>query len=184
MKTLPTILLFSLSLLNLSAAEPERATFAAGCFWCVESIYEAVPGVLDAVSGYAGGELANPTYQQHGDHTETVDLSFDPDKVSYEALLRIFWNSHDITDGSGVAPDFGRSYRPAIFYHSAQQLATLERIKAELQKGLDRPIATEILPFKAFWPAEDYHQDFVKRKPNNSYVRNVSVPRVRETLKK
>lgn len=182
MKSAIACLLITLGLTSLSAAEPQKATFAAGCFWCVEAIYENVPGVIDAVSGFAGGTLEHPTYRNHGDHTETVDVTFDPDQVSYETLLRIFWKSHDITNPRGVAPDFGRSYRPALFYRTAEQLATIERVKAELQKGLRKPIATEIVPFVKFWPAEDYHQDFVKRNPNNPYVRNVSLPRVRETL--
>lgn len=184
MKLLSCLFLCALSLNAAHAAESQKATFAAGCFWCVEAIYERVPGVTDAVSGFAGGKMDAPTYRSHGDHTETVDVTFDPDVVSYEALLRIFWNSHDITDGRGVAPDFGRSYRPALFYRSPEQLATIERVQAELQKDLDKPIATEILPFKKFWPAEDYHQNFVMLNPTHSYVRNVSLPRVRETLEK
>lgn len=182
MKLLICGLLAVLSLNVLRAAEPEKATFAAGCFWCVEAIYERVPGVLDAVSGYSGGRMQNPTYRNHGDHTETVDVTFDPDVVSYETLLRIFWKSHDITDGRGVKPDFGRSYRPALFYRSAEQLATIERVKAELQKTVKKPIATEIVAFEKFWRAEAYHQDYEKRNPNQPYVRSVSVPRLRRTL--
>ncbi|MFT4900861.1 MAG: peptide-methionine (S)-S-oxide reductase [Lentimonas sp.] len=182
MKKILPLLLACLFINQAHAAESQKATFAAGCFWCVEAIYEQVPGVLDAVSGFSGGEMQHPTYRSHGDHTETVDVSFDPDQVSYEQLLRIFWNSHDITDARGVAPDFGRSYRPALFYRSPEQLATIERVKAELPKAIRDTIATEILPFEKFWPAEDYHQDFVKRNPKHPYVRNVSLPRVRETL--
>lgn len=184
MKLLACLFLSCLSLSALHAGEPQKATFAAGCFWCVEAIYERVPGVTDAVSGFAGGKKDTPTYRSHGDHTETVDVTFDPDVVSYEALLRLFWNSHDITDGRGVAPDFGRNYRPALFYRSPEQLATIERVQAELQKGFDQPIATEIVPFKKFWPAEDYHQDFVKLNPTHPYVKSISLPRIRETLEK
>ncbi|MFQ3224302.1 MAG: methionine-S-sulfoxide reductase [Lentimonas sp.] len=184
MKHLLLLLLACLSLNTLNAAELQKATVAAGCFWCVEAIYEQVPGVTDAVSGFSGGKRQQPTYRSHGDHTEAVDITFDPDKVSYEELLRIFWNSHDSTDGRGVAPDFGRSYRPALFYRSPEQRATIERVKAELQKGIKKPIATEIIAYDKFWPAEDYHQNFVKRNPKHSYVRSVSLPRVRETLAK
>jgi peptide-methionine (S)-S-oxide reductase len=183
MKLLLCCLLACLSLNAAHAAESQKATFAAGCFWCVEAIYERIPGVTNAVSGFAGGKKDAPTYRSHGDHTETVDVSFDPKIVSYEALLRIFWNSHDITDGRGVDPDFGRSYRPALFYRSPEQLATIERVQAILQKDLDKPIATEVLPFSKFWTAEDYHQDFAKRNPTHPYVMRVSLPRVRVTLK-
>lgn len=184
MKRLLFTLVLSLCPIALSSAEPQKATFAAGCFWCVEAIYEHVPGVLDAVSGYAGGKMEKPTYRNHGDHTETVDVTFDPDKVSYEELLRIFWKSHDITDPRGVAPDFGRSYRPALFYRTPEQLATIERVKAELQKGLKKPIATEIVSFEKFWRAEDYHQDFERRNPDHPYIRSVSIPRLKRTLSK
>ena len=184
MKYLLLLVLATLSMNSLHAADLQKATVAAGCFWCVEAIYEQVPGVTDAVSGFSGGKIKKPTYRSHGDHTETVDITFDPDKVSYEELIRIFWNSHDITDGRGVEPDFGRSYRPALFYRSPEQLATIERVKAELQKQYKQPIATEIVAYKQFWPAEDYHQNFVKRNPKHSYVKNVSLPRVRETLAK
>ncbi len=184
MKILSVLLFVSLGLCHLSAAEPQKATFAAGCFWCVEAIYERVPGVIDAVSGFSGGDMESPTYRDHGDHTETVDVTFDPDKVTYEQLLRIFWKSHDTTNPRGVAPDFGRSYRPALFYRTPEQLATILRVKAELQNNLSKPIATEIVRFEKFWPAEAYHQDFVKRNPDHPYVKNVSMPRVRETLEK
>ncbi len=182
MKKLILLMIISLGLVRLHAAEPQKATFAAGCFWCVEAIYEKVPGVLDAVSGFSGGKSDAPTYASHGDHTETVDVTFDPDRVSYEKLLRIFFKSHDITNGRGVAPDFGRSYRPALFYRTPEQLATIEQVKVELQKTLKKPIATEITAYVKFWPAEQYHQDFEKRNPNHPYVRSVSLPRVRETL--
>lgn len=182
MKTLFLVIAFALGLSRLQAAELQKATFAAGCFWCVEAIYERVPGVVDAVSGFSGGKTANPTYQSHGDHTETVDVTFDPDQVSYEKLLRVFWKSHDVTDARGVSPDFGRSYRPALFYRTPEQRATIQRVKAELQKDITKPIATEIVAFEKFWPAEAYHQDFVKRNPSHPYVVNVSLPRVRETL--
>ncbi|MFH1499983.1 MAG: peptide-methionine (S)-S-oxide reductase MsrA [Verrucomicrobiota bacterium] len=184
MKTLFTLLALTLVLGRLHAAEPQKATFAAGCFWCVEALYESVPGVIEAVSGFSGGKTDNPTYKNHGDHTETVDVTFDPDKVGYEELLRIFWDSHDITDPRGVYPDFGRSYRPALFYRTAEQLEIIRRVKAELQKDLKKPIATEIVPFVKFWPVGEEHQDFVKRNPTNPYVCNVSLPRVKETLEK
>ena len=176
------LLILTLGLSHISAAEPEKATFAVGCFWCVEGIYESVPGVLDAVSGFSGGKIENPTYESHGDHTETVDVTFDPDKESYEQLLRLFWKSRDITDPRGVAPDFGPSYGPGLLYRTPTQLATIERVKAELQKDMAKQITTEVVPFEKFWQASDYHQNFVRLHPDQNYVRAVSLPRIRETL--
>jgi len=176
------LVLIALAAPGLRAAEPEKAVFAAGCFWCVEAIYERVPGVQDAVSGFAGGTTPDPTYESHGDHIEAVEVTFDPDKVSYEQLVRIFFKSHDATDGRGVEPDFGPSYRSALLYRNTAQRATIERVKAEVQKTLPKPIATILRKFERFYPVEEYHQDFVRKNPNHPYVRNVSLPRVKETL--
>lgn len=148
----------------------------------MEAIYERVPGVSDVVSGFAGGTQSNPSYESHGSHTETVEITYDPEKVTYEKLVRIFYTSHDPANARGVAPDFGPSYRPALFYRTPNELATIERVKADVQKGLKKPVATQIVPFEKFWPADAYHQDFVRRNPDQSYVRNVSLPRVKETL--
>ncbi len=164
---------------RLTAGEPQKATLGAGCFWCVEAIYERVDGVLDVVSGYAGGKEQNPTYENHGGHAEAVQITFDPDKVSFEKLLELFWKSHDPTNGTGVAPDFGRSYRPILFYHNDAQRMSIAKVKGEVQKTLSKPIATEIVPFEAFWPAEDYHQDFVFKNPNYPYVLAHSVRRLK-----
>lgn len=166
----------------LNGAELQKATFAAGCFWCMEALYENIDGVGDVVSGYAGGDSDNPTYRNHGNHAEAVEFSYDPDKVSYEKLLRLFWKSHDPTTNRGVAPDWGKSYRPILFYRSEEEKAEIERVKAIMQKDYDKPIVTEIVPFEKFWKAEDYHQDYVKLHPDDRYVTNVSLPRVRETL--
>ena len=160
----------------------KKATLAAGCFWCMEAIYESIDGVGDVISGFAGGQSLNPTYQDHGNHTETIEFSYDPKKVSYETLLRVFWESHDVSDGSGVAPDYGPSYRPVIFYRTPEEKAEIERVKALVQKELSKPIATEIVPYERFWKAEDFHQNFVKQNPSDGYVRNVSLPRVRDAL--
>ncbi len=160
----------------------KKATLAAGCFWCMEAIYESIDGVGDVVSGFAGGQSLNPTYQDHGNHSETIEFSYDPKKVSYETLLRVFWESHDASDGSGVAPDYGPSYRPVIFYRTPEEKAEIERVKALVQKELSKPIATEIVPYERFWKAEDFHQNFVKQNPSDGYVRNVSLPRVRDAL--
>lgn len=160
----------------------QTATFAAGCFWCMEAIYESIEGVGDVVSGYAGGQSEDPTYRNHGNHAEAIEFRYDPTRVSLETLLRVFWKSHDPTDNSGVAPDFGASYRPILFYRTPEEKAEIERVKSLVQEDLARPIATAIVPFEKFWQAEDYHQNYVKRNPDNSYVVNVSLPRVREAL--
>lgn len=162
--------------------ELKTATFAAGCFWCMEALFESIDGVGDVVSGYSGGQSQNPSYHDHGNHAEAVQFSYDPEKVSLETLLRVFWKSHDAADGSGVAPDFGPSYRPILFYRTPEEKAEIERVKALVQKDYSKPIATEIVPFEKFWQAEDYHQNYVMLNPGNSYVRNVSLPRVREGL--
>ena len=188
MKIHSTILILcgvvAIHLPSTQAAEPKTATFAAGCFWCMEALYESVPGVGDVTSGYAGGTSQNPTYQNHGTHAEAVEFSYDPDKVSYETLLRLFWKSHDATNGNGVAPDFGKSYRPILFYRTPEEKAEIDRVKALVQKEFKKPIATEIVPFEKFWAAEDYHQNYVKLHPTHPYVKNVSLPRVRDSLKK
>lgn len=165
-----------------AAGELKIATFAAGCFWCMEAIYESIEGVGDVVSGYSGGQSPNPTYRNHGNHTETVEFSYDPKRVSLETLLRVFWKSHDATNGSGVAPDFGPSYRPVLFYRTPEEKAEIERVKALVQKDFAKPIATEIVPYEKFWRAEDYHQNYAKLNPDDRYVQNVSLPRVREAL--
>ncbi len=160
----------------------ETAVLAAGCFWCMEAIFEAQPGVLDVVSGYAGGDKANPTYEEvcaeNTGHAEAVLITFDPQKTSLAKLLDVYWKSFDPTDGRGVAPDFGSSYRPVIFYADEAQKNAAEASKSEVQKGLSRPIAVEIVPLAKFWPAEEYHQDFARRNPNHPYVRNVTNERL------
>lgn len=166
------------------AAETATATFAAGCFWCMELIYEQIPGVTNVVSGYAGGKEATPTYKQVGagktGHAETIQITFDPAQVSFEKLVEIFWKTHDATDPRGVAPDFGKQYRSALFYHDEAQRAAIEKSRAEAQKGLKKPIATQVVPFEKFWPAEEYHQDYARRNPKDSYVRNISIPRLKQ----
>lgn len=168
----------------LSAAELSKATFGAGCFWCVEAIYRRIDGVTDVVPGYAGGKEPNPTYHQVGSgltgHAEVVQITFDPAKVSYDKLLEIFWKSHDPTDPRGVEPDFGTQYRSLLLYHNEAQHQAIERSKAEAQKKFSRPIATEIAPLDKFYPAESYHWDYVGKNPNDPYVRNVSLPKLKK----
>ncbi|MBL4650023.1 MAG: peptide-methionine (S)-S-oxide reductase MsrA [Aureispira sp.] len=165
-------------------SELSKAYFASGCFWCVEAIFESVEGVGEAVSGYAGGTKENPTYQEVGggltNHTEAVEVYYDPEVVSYATLLKVYYGSHNPTTVNGQRPDFGKQYRSMILYTNEMEKEAAQNFKKELEAGgtYSEPIATEIEPLTKFWIAEEYHQDYEKRNPNNSYVQNVSVPRL------
>lgn len=147
------------------------ATFAGGCFWCVESTFEKLDGVKRAVSGYAGGTTENPTYRIVGGggtgHTETVQIYYDPEVVSYPALLHRLWREIDPTDGEGQFVDRGSMYRPAVFYHDeTQKQQTEESLKTLVESGrFSKSLAVEVLPYEKFWKAEDYHQDYYKTTP-------------------
>jgi peptide methionine sulfoxide reductase msrA/msrB len=149
----------------------ETATFAGGCFWCVESDFEKVDGVIEAISGYAGGEEPNPTYKQVSaggtGHTEAVQVRFDPDKITYKELLDVLWRHMDPTDADGQFVDRGSQYRSAIFYHDEEQKRIAQESKAELEKSgrFTKPIVTEIVPLTKFYTAEDYHQDYYRKNP-------------------
>ncbi len=151
----------------------ETATFGAGCFWGVEWVFRQVPGVLEVVSGYAGGHVPNPSYElvctDTTGHAEVVQVTFDPERVSYEQLLEVFWAMHDPTQVNRQGPDVGTQYRSIILTHSEEQRAAAEASKARAQARLDRPIATEIRPFEAFYPAEDYHQRYYERTGKEPY---------------
>mgnify|MGYP001481134036 CR=1 FL=1 len=152
------------------------AIFAGGCFWCVESDFDKVPGVLSTTSGYIGGSKANPTYQQVSSggtgHAEAVKIVYDPKTVTYEKLLYVFWRNVDPLTKAGQFCDFGSQYRSAIFYLNDEQKRLAETSKAELEKSgrFKRPIVTEIVPAGTFYPAESYHQDYYK---NNSVRYNL-----------
>ncbi|WP_151704609.1 peptide-methionine (R)-S-oxide reductase MsrB [Nitrincola alkalilacustris] len=158
----------------------EVATFAGGCFWCVEAGFEVIPGVIEAVSGYTGGPEVNPTYQQvaggRTGHTEAVQVYYDPAVITYEGLLQGLWRMMDPTDADGQFVDRGRQYRPGIFYHSPEQQAMAEAAKQALiaENRYPNPVIIEIEPFEVFYEAEDYHQDFYKTNPirYNVYTRN------------
>lgn len=148
----------------------QKATFAAGCFWGVEASFLTVPGVTDAVSGYTGGHVEHPTYEQvcGGDtgHAEAVEVTFDPDKVSYETLVRKFFELHDPTQMNRQGPDVGEQYRSVGFYHSPEQKEILEKVKAEMAPNyLPKTIATAIEPAATFWKAEEYHQRYAEKHP-------------------
>ena len=153
---------------NAYAAEA-IATFAGGCFWCTESDFEKVPGVISAVSGYTGGRVAKPTYEQVSQggtgHAESVQVRFDPARVSYEQLLKVYWHSVDPTVKDRQFCDAGPQYRTAIFTHDAGQQRLAEASKAEVEKQLGVPVYTEVVAADTFYPAEDYHQDYYKKNP-------------------
>ena len=145
----------------------KTALFAGGCFWCMEKPFEEKDGVLDVVSGYSGGNTENPTYKTYasGGHIEVVQIHFDPNLISYDELLSIFWRQIDPTDGGGQFVDRGHEYSSALFYYDDEQRTRAEASKASLkQSGIfSKPIVTPILPASKFWPAEEYHQDYYKK---------------------
>ena len=162
----------------------ETATLAAGCFWCVEAVFDDLKGVHDVVSGYSGGHKENPTYREVCDettgHAEVVQVKFDPAELSYDDLLRVFFTVHDPTTLNRQGNDIGSSYRSAIFYHSPEQKETAERVMKEIgdAKIYDDPIVTEVTAFDKFWPAEDYHQEYFANNPNQPYCAAVVAPKV------
>ncbi|MGE8943611.1 peptide-methionine (S)-S-oxide reductase MsrA [Leptospira interrogans] len=154
-----------------SAQQTETATFASGCFWCTESDFEKVPGVIDATSGYLGGKTANPTYKEVSaggtGHTEGVEVKYDPSKVTYQQLLDVYWKNVDPFDKGGQFCDRGDQYRPAIFYHNDEQKRLAEESKASLEKSgrFKDPIVVEITQASTFTKAEDYHQNYADKNP-------------------
>ena len=163
--------------------ENKVAYFASGCFWCVEAVFESVIGVDEAISGYAGGHTINPTYQTIGTgetgHAETVAVYYNPKKVSFKTLVAVFFGSHDPTTKNGQHPDYGTQYRSIAFYSTDSEKKIIEtaifKLNQEIYSG---KIVTEITKHTKFFKAEDYHQDYEKRNPNQGYVRAVSVPRL------
>ena len=150
-------------------AKSAVATFAGGCFWCVEADFDKVDGVISTTSGYTGGSVANPTYQQVSaggtGHTEAVKVAYDPAKVSYEKLLDVFWHNHDPLAKNAQFCDHGEQYRAGIFYHDEDQRRLAEASRQAVQKRFKEPVQTEISPAGAFYVAEDYHQDFYQKNP-------------------
>jgi peptide-methionine (S)-S-oxide reductase len=151
----------------------EIATFGAGCFWGVEHVFRQVPGVLDAVSGYSGGFVEDPSYRLvctgTTGHAEVVQVTFDPEVVSYDQLLQVFWAMHDPTQVDRQGPDVGTQYRSIILTHSDEQLTSATTSRERAQEGFDGPIVTEIRPFVAFYPAEDYHQRYYENTGHEPY---------------
>jgi peptide-methionine (S)-S-oxide reductase len=162
----------------------EVATLAGGCFWCLEAVFDELKGVESVESGYSGGHVPNPSYAQVCDdntgHAEVVRVTFDPQVISYHDLLKVFFTIHDPTTLNRQGNDVGTQYRSAIFYHSPEQKATAEQVIQELTEAhlWDHPIVTEVTPFKQFYMAEDYHQEYFKNNPFQGYCRAIIAPKV------
>ena len=160
-----------------------RAYFASGCFWCVEAIYESVAGVQEAISGYAGGHTKNPTYELsntgRSGHAEAVEVYYDPELVSFSTLVDVYFGSQNVSQVNGQGPDRGSQYRSIVFYQNETQKAIILKKIAEIEKTQNIKVASEVYPFQKFWKAENYHQNYKRLHPNNSYVRNVSIPRLK-----
>jgi peptide-methionine (S)-S-oxide reductase len=162
----------------------EIATLAGGCFWCLEAIYDDLIGVVDVVSGYAGGTTANPTYQEvctgQTGHAEVVQITFDPQVITYQELLEVFFTIHDPTSLNRQGADVGTQYRSAIFYHTPEQKSTAEQVIKEIEAAgiWQKPIVTEVTPFIVFYPAEAYHQEYFRRNPYQGYCQVIIAPKV------
>ena len=173
----------------LNMDDLEKATFGSGCFWCTEAIFENLNGVHSVVSGYAGGQVLNPTYEEvcNGTtgHAEVTQITYDPSVITYDELLEVFWKTHDPTTLNRQGNDAGPQYRSVIFYHNDEQKQLAEKYKAELDKSgaWDNPIVTEISPLKNYFPAEDYHQDYYNNNSNQGYCAFVIAPKL-EKFKK
>ncbi|MFW9850696.1 MAG: peptide-methionine (S)-S-oxide reductase MsrA [Candidatus Thorarchaeota archaeon] len=162
----------------------EIATFGAGCFWCTEAVFQQLKGVESVVSGYSGGHVENPTYHQvttgTTGHAESTQITFDPEVITYEELLEVFFTTHDPTTLDRQGNDIGSQYRSVIFYHSEGQKHSAEKIKAEFQANgtWKDPIVTEIVPFEKFYKAEDYHQNYYRNNPNQGYCQYIIKPKL------
>jgi peptide-methionine (S)-S-oxide reductase len=164
-----------------------HATLGGGCFWCVEAVYETVPGILSVTSGYAGGDVPNPTYEQictgRTGHAEVVRIEFDPSKITYEQVIDLFWDAHDPTTLNRQGPDAGPQYRSIILYEDESQKVIAEKSKKAAQADFKDPIVTEIVPLEAFYPAEKYHQDFYQNNPDYPYSRAIIRPKLEKFQK-
>ena len=167
-----------------STGKKEVATLAGGCFWCLEAVYNDLRGVEKVVSGYSGGRVANPTYEQvctgKTGHAEVIQITFDPQAISFKELLEVFFTIHDPTTLNRQGADVGTQYRSAIYYHSPEQKEVADKVIADITaaKIWKDPIVTEVTKFDVFYPAEDYHQRYYERNPNQGYCRMVIEPKV------
>ena len=177
------------SLTEDEKAQLDTATFAGGCFWCTEAVFERVKGVKSVVSGYTGGSQANPTYKQvsngRTDHAEAVQIYYDPEMITYQQLLEVFFGTMDPTQLNRQGPDVGEQYRSAVFYHDAEQQSLADEYMKKLGKSgkYDKPIVTQLVSYEKFWVAEDYHQDYYELNPGNPYIQSVAKPKVKKLKK-
>jgi peptide-methionine (S)-S-oxide reductase len=174
--------------MNPSESNPtnktETADLGGGCFWCMEAVFERLPGVISVTSGFAGGTTENPTYREvcseTTGHAEVTEIVFDPAKISYEKLLEVFWQAHDPTTLNRQGADEGTSYRSIILYRDEKQKLIAEKSKLAAQKNFRDPIVTEIVPLKKFYKAEDYHQEYYDNNPNQGYCQIVIAPKLQK----
>ncbi|MEQ8905452.1 peptide-methionine (S)-S-oxide reductase MsrA [Ekhidna sp.] len=173
---------------EINYQELDTATFAGGCFWCVEASFEQIQGVVEAVSGYAGGDKESADYglvsSGRTAHAEAVQVYFDPSVIDYETLLEIFFTAHDPTQLNRQGPDVGSQYRSEIFYHNEEQKQLAEAKMKELAPDFSNPIVTKMSKLDGFFMAEEYHQDYEEKHPNNGYIVNVSRPKIEKVAKK
>lgn len=169
MRTILFAILLALCAPALAQQKTEKATFAGGCFWCMEPPFDGLPGVISTTSGYTGGTTVNPTYEEVSSgttgHAEAMQVRYDPTRIGYEKLLEVFWRNVDPLTADGQFCDRGRQYRSAIFYHGEEQRRLAEASRKALDGRFETPIVTEIEPAGAFYPAEEYHQDYYRKSP-------------------
>lgn len=174
---------------NVNTAAMEVATFGTGCFWCTEAVFQQLEGVTKVESGYSGGQVKNPTYEQvcsgATGHAECLNIIYDPAKITFDDLLEVFWQVHDPTTLNRQGNDIGTQYRSVVFYHDPEQKEKVEKYKVELTKSgaWDNPIVTTLEPFEKFYPAEKYHQNYYKDNPGQGYCQFVIRPKVEKFQK-
>lgn len=173
---------------QLNIKDLETAYFASGCFWCAEAIFESVNGVEEVISGYSGGHTQNPTYESSNTgrtgHAEAIEVYYNPQLVSFDTLVDVYFGSQNPAQFNGQGPDKGSQYRSIIFYKNTAQKNSILKKKTALAKKLNTQIAAEVKPFEKFWKAEGYHQNYERLHPNNSYIKAVSIPRLKRFKKK
>ncbi|MEO6069827.1 MAG: peptide-methionine (S)-S-oxide reductase MsrA [Chitinophagaceae bacterium] len=164
-----------------------QATFAAGCFWHEEAMFESIKGVKEVVSGYAGGKTANPTYERIEEgttgHAETVNVFYDSTQIDYPTLLKVYFSGQDATQVNGQGPDRGTQYRSIVFYRNKNEKVLIEKYMATLQPQYKKPIAAEVMLLTKFWMGEEYHQNFIEKNPGQGYVNAVSIPEIKKLQK-
>ncbi len=187
MKTTTALILLFLASSLAAQAQPmktQTATLGGGCFWCVEAVYERLPGILSVTSGYAGGQTENPTYEQictgRTGHAEVVQIEFDPEKITYEKIIDLFWDAHDPTTLNRQGADTGTQYRSIILTADDEQASLARQSKERAQPTFKSPIVTQIVPLEKFYPAEDHHQNFYRENPLHPYNQAVIRPKLQK----